>query len=68
MTLHETRLLFRRQDHHAVLIIGITERGENLSADPEIGMAHVCACFSLGQAQSDTAKLGSGHGLGRIGT
>ena len=37
--------------------VGIAERGENFSPDPEIGVAHVRAFRNFGETERELAKL-----------
>ena len=58
----EARLLLRRKDHHGVFVVGIAERREYFSTNPEIGMVHVCVFANTGQTEGETTKLGWCHG------
>src|SRR5438876_445544 len=67
IALHETRLFLRGQNDHAVVFVRITERSEDLSAHPKIGVAHVRAFLDLRQTQRNGAKVGGDHCLDGVG-
>src|SRR5216683_2233614 len=47
--LREVVLLLRRQLHHPARLVGVSERGEDFSADTKVGMVHVGEFFGFGQ-------------------
>jgi hypothetical protein len=63
MFLQQPRLFFGRQDHNAVMLVGITEGREYFSSDAKIGMTHVCAFRRFGKADGEPAKFSGSHGV-----
>src|SRR5688572_20315741 len=55
-------LLLWRELHHPMLVVGITERGKNPTADPKIRVIHVRRLNRSGNLESQTAKSICGHG------
>lgn len=41
--------------------IGVSERGEDLACDAEVGMAHVLSFRGFREAERETAKIIGGH-------
>ena len=64
--LQKVPLLLWRELHHPMLVVGITERGKNPAADPEIRMIHVRRLNRSGNLESQTAKFICGHGINQM--
>src|SRR6516225_7762143 len=58
---HVNSLLLGRELHHAPRLIRVAERGEDLPAHAEIGVAHVTLLFRARQAACDPSKILSGN-------
>lgn len=58
MGLHKIFLLDGCEFDHAKLFAGIGEGGKDPSGDAEIGVVHVHALFSFGEAESYAAEVG----------
>ena len=50
-------LLFWGELHHPMFVVGITERGKNLAADPEIRVAYVRGLARPRNVERQTSKL-----------
>ena len=59
----ECALLLRVQFHHAPIVIGIAERGENRSSDSKIRVIHVRGLDSSGKPQRHFSEFICGHDL-----
>src|SRR5437899_694231 len=62
LSLHEHLLLHGRELDHRPVIVGIPQRGEDLSGHAKVRVVHVGALLSFGEAQSQAAKVVAGHG------
>jgi len=57
----EIMLLFRRQFYHRPANGRITQRRENLAANPKVGMTHVCALRRFGECNGYLPETLGGH-------
>src|SRR5215831_16635877 len=54
-------LLFRLKLNHAIFLVRIAEGREDFFTDAKVRMVHVRAFHCLRKAESDSAKIFSGH-------
>src|SRR5437763_6922706 len=59
---HEELLLFRRQANHPPPCLGISQRREDPTAHPKIGMPHVSSLGGVRETQREAAEFVRGHG------
>src|SRR5262249_8242686 len=60
---HDQLLLIRRQLHHAVVIVRVPERRQDLVAHAAVGVGHVSRLDGVREAERELSKLISRHGL-----
>jgi hypothetical protein len=59
----DEHFLFQRSEFdHGPFFVWVAERGENLSADAEIGVIHVGPFLGFGEAKGQAAKVVGGQG------
>src|SRR5205807_3739549 len=64
---HELFLLFRRELHHAEVLCGVAQCGEDLSSHTKVGMVHVRFFSSFRKAEGKATESVWLHGAPSVG-
>src|SRR3954471_5242862 len=66
MITDEQVLVLRREHHHGGMLVGVSERREDLPADTKIRVSHVRAFHRTRVAEGQLAELGGLHSRGLL--